>query len=68
MFKSDARGETDEEKILENVDLRNREKIPILTLGLGEQSSFTLLQRISDLTDSLGESSLQFITSHDDPQ
>ena len=63
VVKSEASGEMDEEKILENVDHRNREKIPILTLGLGREASFKLIQRISDLTDSLGQSSLQILTT-----
>ena len=40
-------GETNVDKILENVNKRNTEKIPILTIGFGTQTNFRLLQRIS---------------------
>ena len=48
-------GETNVDKILENVKERNTEKIPILTIGFGTQTNFRLLQRISGLTDSLAK-------------
>ena len=46
-------GEQDTGSILKNVHTRNTEKIPILTLGFGSESDYTLLQRISAQTDSL---------------
>merc|ERR1712226_797550 len=46
-------GEQDTNQIMKNVHKRNTQKIPILTLGFGYDSDFTLLQRISAQTDSL---------------
>merc|ERR1711874_169879 len=46
-------GEQDTRTILKNVHDRNTKKIPILTLGFGSESDYTLLQRISAQTDSL---------------
>jgi len=46
-------GEQDTGTILKNVHDRNTKKIPILTLGFGSESDYTLLQRISAQTDSL---------------
>merc|ERR1711874_9683 len=46
-------GEQDTRTILKNVHDRNTEKIPVLTLGFGSESDYTLLQRISAQTDSL---------------
>ena len=48
-------GETNVDKIVENLFERNTEKIPILTIGFGTQTNFRLLQRISGLTDSLAK-------------
>ena len=48
-------GETNKDKIVENVIKGNKEKIPILTIGFGTQTNFRLLQRISGLTDSLAK-------------
>ena len=37
-------GERDVDKLVENVIKRNKENIPILTLGFGTQTNFKLLQ------------------------
>ena len=46
-------GEQDGVQIMRNVHARNSGKIPILTLGFGSDSDYTLLQRISAQTDSM---------------
>ena len=46
-------GESERSKILENVQSENSQGIPILTLGFGQESDWSLLQGISGLTDSL---------------
>ena len=48
-------GETNVKQIVTNIHSKNTEKVPILSLGFGSEVDFSLLQRISSMTDSLSK-------------
>ena len=68
VFLTDGRpewGERNKAKIVSNVEARNTERIPILTLGFGKYAVFTLLRTISALTDSLSRRIFEGVKAQD---
>ena len=58
LFLSDgdpAVGEKNVDQIVKNIQTKNTEKVPILSLGFGSDVDFSLLQKISAMTDSLSK-------------
>ena len=58
-------GEQNHKKIVSNIESRNTEGIPILTLGFGKHASFSLLRAISALTDSLSRRIFEGVKAQD---
>ena len=52
-FLTDGRGSTPADQLLKNIQEKNTQKIPILTLGFGSDADKDLLQKISAQTNSM---------------